>query len=268
MDSKGSKYQEVIFRPLSMQATAPTIWPDQARAMVGKALHGIEFDRRLFHHNADGTAIMGAFRSFRDASEPSGWAGWSLPPIVLFDGGRGFVRLYGLGEEGSKLLRNETPKIFSGLVREHGPVAVDMREGENEIRYAGYAIPHRIRSLVVSKSPRVRYAGPVSDPRVCAVIRRQIAHGLEAQCELLGMDARDVPRNEEIDILEGEPTGGVAIASGLPVSSYKNLVVSMPVRLVGPWTVGLLRSHGCGMIRAADPVSDRRRPASAERVAA
>ena len=239
-------YAEIIFRPNGLRSTR--IYADQARSMVGKALDGVACNPLLFNRDANGKTLNEIHGHIKDG------AGWALPPAVVYDGGLGFIRVYGIGQAGIDVVQSEAAKIFAGLMRDHGPVAIEMRTGKAVIEQTGYLVPHHIRWLVVGKTPKVCYTDPVSDARIQGVIRRHIVNGLLGQCALLGGDAGgSIPRDTDVEILEGEPTKALAIQNGVPVSAYRNVVFAMPVRLKGPWMAGHLRARGYGMIRAVDP---------------
>lgn len=244
-------YTEVIFRPAGL--AGQRIYPEQAREIVAKALDGVAANPLLFNRDANGRTLNVTIGHIKDGR------GWGAAPSIVYDGGLGFIRIYGIGQTGSDVLQEETTKIFSALMKAHGITAVEMKRGKAEIEFTGHATLHRIRRLVVGKKPGVFYNDPITDDRIQSAIRRHIVGGLFTQADLIGgqMEGR-VPLEDDIDILEGRPTKAVIIDKGLGVSAYQDLVIAMPIRLKGPWLAGHLRSRGYGMIRAVDPTRETR----------
>lgn len=238
-------YLEVIFRPQGL--AGQRIWPDQARKLVAKACDGLDLAPALFNRGPNGKTLQGRYGDDRDGD------GMGMPPAIVFDGGRGFIRLYGLGERGQALLGEAAPTLLRGLIRAQGATSFDMKAGACELEYKGYGVLHRIHLLVVSKKPGVIPREPATAEASSAAIRREITRGLIAQARWLGGSLEgQVPLDEDIDIVEGEPCP-VPIQDGIFAAAFKNVVFAMPVMAKGPWLAGHLRSRGYGMIRFLDP---------------
>lgn len=237
-------YLELIYRPRSL--ADQYLHPDQARRLVAAACDGLHLPA-LFNRDDDGKTLQGRYGDDRDGE------GAGVPPLVSFDGGKGYVRLYGLGAAGRDILMAAATPVLSALSRAHGPTTVALLEGECQIKATGHQILHRISRLVLFKRPGPARKALVTDPATRDALRRAIGHGLLAQARLLGGALEgSVPRDEEIEILEGLPCP-VPIQPDILAVGYKNLVVALPVRLIGPWQTGRLRSRGYGRIRPLNP---------------
>lgn len=235
-------YIELVFRSRAMEGQR--IWPDDARKILAKALDGVEVSPALFHRDETGT-IQGRIGDDRNGE------GMGLPPSVIFDGGTGFLRIYGVGH-GQDTLDRSLSMILSALNRHFGqPVMVEMKEGDLGMKYTGHNILHSIRRLVISKKP-VPTTGDYSE-----IVRKEIVRGLVSFSRIHAPDLEGtIPGESEIDFLEGVPVP-VEIKPGILASAIKNVVVAFPVRLSGPWTVGRLRSRGYGLIRPINPTGMR-----------
>ncbi|MBU2786265.1 hypothetical protein HAP93_10915 [Acidithiobacillus ferriphilus] len=246
-------YLEMIYRPRAM--ADQVIYPDHARKLVAKACDGFGIPT-IFNRDQDGKSISLVYERER----PGIWYG--VPPAIAFDGGKGFIRIYGIGQEGKEILGAHAAMLFSAIMRRHGLTAVEMKEGTCGIRQSPYVIPHRIRRLLVAKklaSSRYTHA-PVTEPEAVAAIRYAVVSGLVSQARLLGDRHAEsmIPREEDVDVLDGAPllvniSGEKNYAAG-----YKNVVVGLPLRLRGPWQCGHLKSRGYGFIRPVDPMMGRR----------
>ena len=242
-------YQEIILRPSGL--AEKRIYPDQAQAlarvMIASALGDAPVHPALFNRDSSGRCLQGRIGDDRNGE------GYGAAPLIAFDGGVGFIRLFGFGAEGSRILIDSSPALVHAVSAKYGPTAVALHASVLKIRPTGHGVAHRIRRVVVSKKAGRRVDGPVSDPDVARILRRHIVSGLTAQSmqfapQMLG----HIPDEDAIEILDGVPIP-IATHHGITVSAYKNVAVSMPVRLVGPWLVGHLRSAGYGYIRAVDP---------------
>lgn len=243
-------YLEVIFRPSAL--TGRRLWSDQARKLVAEACHGEKLNPALFNRGDDGKTLQGRYGDDRNGE------GMSRPPAIVFDGGHGFIRLYGLGASGREILSEAAPTILRALIRAHGPTSFDMQSGTCALEYKDYGVLHRVHVLLLSKKPGVVLRGPVTTERCRDAIRRQITRGLIAQARWLGGGLEGkVPLDEDIDILEGEPVP-VPIQDGIYAAAFKNVVFAMPLQAQGPWLAGHLRSRGYGLIRYLEPT--RRAP--------
>lgn len=238
-------YRELILRPSGLSGRH--IAPDEARRLLSEAIGNAPIDPLIFNKDAQGRNLQGRFGDDREGQ------GWGVAPAITFDGGLGFFRLYGFGEHGCDVLATASPHLMRALSALYGPTAVSLAAGELGIQHEGHGVLHRIRRLIVSKKPGRRIDGSITDPGVVEAIRHQIIGGLTTQSHLCAPGTLGaIPMDDAIDVLEGQPVP-IAIRPGIFVSAYKNVVVSMPVRLRGPWLAGHLRSIGYGYIRPVDP---------------
>ena len=247
-------YVELILRP--QRLAEQVIYPDQARKLVAAAVgaytpagdpRAAAF-QRFFGRDAQGKTLQGRIGDDREGQ------GFGRAPEIVFDGGRGFIRVYGIGAAGSELLLSVATDLYRAISAAHGVAQQQLNQGNCEIDFnvKGQMVPHRIRLMVASKRPGDRLGGVDSD-RTVALLRRHIAGGLLSQGELLGR-AVQVPRDTDIDILEGR-SYPVPIREGVIASGLKDVVFAMPCRLKGPWLAGHLRSRGYGFMRPVAPAS-------------
>lgn len=246
-------YSELLFRKKDVER----IYPDQARKMVAAACDGIDIDPAIFNRDASGKPLSGTYGGHHIEE------GFGIPSRIVFDAGPGFIRIYGLGRQGAKILENEAPKLFSALYKQ-GFMGFDQKNGTMGIaRREHSAVLYNIRCLVLARKPaacqpfvRAALTGAVADMTSNIVLRGM--SGLARMLDDEMIDANQAPMFEQaipqqVDILEGEPLS-VLIKPGIYGAAYKNVVLSMPVRLTGPWSTGLLRSRGYGLIHAMNPV--------------
>ena len=238
-----AEYTELFFR--SKAFGDDPIWPDIARKMLAEALDGEKISPVFFHRDHKGS-IQGRIGDDRNGE------GMGLPPSVIFDGGRGFVRLYGVGQEGVETLALSLPTVLSALNRHLGsPVLLEMRQGSLDIKATGYGVLHSIHRLVVSKK------SGFPDDDYQEKMKREIVRGLVSCARIHAPHFESlIPSESEIEVLEGVPCA-VEIKPGIMAGAVKNVVVAMPIRLSGPWSVGRLRSRGYGLIRSVTPRGPR-----------
>lgn len=245
-------YAEILFR----RPDDGVIHPDEARRLVAAACDKIDIDPAIFSRDGAGNPLQGVY-------EIGGENDVGKPPRVVFDGGRGYVRMYGLGREGSLLLLNEGSKVMRGLSA-HGFRAMDIKEGEMSItsQADGYIPLYATRCVVVAKKPgasqkfiRAPLQGDVAQCVAGIVLRglTGVARMLDEDLLARGMARRfekEIPT--EIEILQGVPTT-VPIRPGIPAAAYKHVLMNVGRKLNGPWGVGMLRSRGYGLIRTVNP---------------
>lgn len=243
-------YTEVLLRPKSLEGQR--VYPGDARRMVAKALDG-------------DTAISPVLFGRDESGKTAGRRINHLPPVapIVFDGGTGFVRIYGVGQTGREVLMNDLGRIVSGLSSyTGGPVAMDLRKGDISFAPKGYRT-YRIARLAMAKQSKVRgekfftlwkrYNATGETEReaifqeAVPLIKGVIDTGLAAMADQNGID---LPQNLDIKILSGELAVS-RIHPGSPghVGIVRNLCFSMLGHINGPWSVGHLRSYGFGLIR-------------------
>lgn len=247
-------YTELIIRPAKMADRY--FHPDQVRKLVAKACDGLPIDPLLFNRQTDGKCIQGQFDRDRPG-EP--YSGIALPPVAIFDGGQGFIRIYTLGEVGRTLMQKCAPTVAHAVARHiGGAYTFDLKEGECNIEPRSTPSLFSIRRLVVAKhrrntqkfSQRGEGAQDVEDELKTLVIR-----GLISQARWLHGNGADkleyrIPDDGSLGfhIAKGEFVT-VKIKNNAYASAYKNLIFSMNLSLKGPWYSGLLRSRGYGKIQ-------------------
>lgn len=250
-------YTELIIRPKRVEDQI--FYPDTARALVAEALDLKEGKwpaslNLLFNRDKEGKTIQGRFdRCLPD--QP--YSGIGLPPIVTFDGGKGFFRIYMFGEPGKEFMMLAAP-IVAAAVAKHigGPYAFDLKEGQCTLRMSPQPILYSIRRLVVTKAgkPFQHFVG-VEPHAVIDQLKRILIRGLISQSRWLDLHgAKNIEHNLPEDdalgfhIFEGKSCP-VTVKPGIFAASFAHLTFSMNLALSGPWMAGFLRSRGYGQIR-------------------
>lgn len=246
-------YSELLFR----RPGEEVIYPDDARRLVAAACDGVDIDPGIFARDSTGRTISGLFGA-TDGSE-----GIGLPPRIVFDGGKGFIRMYGIGKEGSALLEQQAPKLFTALFSK-GFRSFDVKNGQMSIAWQdeGMTPLYAIRCLVVAKKPaqcQQYIRAPLTD-ELSEQVSDLILRGLTGVArmldeELMAENKRPIYTGSipsSVDLLEGTPCP-VTIKPGLTAAGYKNLLLAFPCKFQGPWVTGMLRSRGFGLMRAINP---------------
>lgn len=255
-------YSELLLRPASM--SDQRIYPLDARRLVASAL--------------DGQPIREAFFG-RQVARPAGKDHDGHLPLtpIIFDGGMGFVRIYGIGEEGANLLLDEMGKIVRAVSEKMGcPVSADIRQGSHLRKHPDRLVTYFIAKLALAKTGKNRndpYKARAEEcqaagndlnkllPMITAVIDK----GVVSQAENLDSEGKDperilatLPRDLVIRVHEGTPSIS-RIHKDRPGHAYiiRNLKFTMLGDLYGPWSVGQLRAHGCGLIKKLAGDMDR-----------
>lgn len=260
-------YAELILRPSTM--AGQRIYPQDARRMVASALNGMPVKEAFFGRlvkPAPGRPTEGLF---------------PVVPIV-FNGGDGFVRIYGVGREGQMLLEDEMGRIVravTGLLG--GTVAAEYRTGAHLRKHGERLFEYHIAKLALSKTGHSRKIdGQKVDVPLKERARGVIAagndlvaltplivdvidKGIVSLASAFDQERHSIPSGDVVEAIEpalpenlgirihsGTP-GLYQIHPGRPGHAYivRNLRFSMLGDLYGPWSVGHLRSHGCGLIR-------------------
>lgn len=243
-------YTELILRPKTM--AEQTVYPREARRLLAKALDGFTVSPQLFGRDATGKT-MGTRVNRR-------------PPLVpvIFNGGKGFLRLYGVGDEGREVLRNDMGTIVTALSRHtEGQVILEIKEGKF-IHKPGMPRSYRINRLALGKHGKVRgdklfaaweqsHNSTTQEGKMAAlrsispVIKETLDWYLDGAADQLGID---LPRDLDINVVDGELVLD-RIHADRPghVVCIKNLRFFLNGELYGPWAAGHLRGHGFGLIR-------------------
>lgn len=222
---------------------------------MAKACDGIDIDPMIFNRSADGKNLSGVY-GMGNIDE-----GFGIPPRIIFDAGAGFIRIYGIGVEGSKILDEEAGKLFSALYKV-GFIGFDRKEGAMTMEAQHHDSMYSVRAVVLARNPAVcrqfiktdlqgdvsKAAGDIFLRGINGVARlldnELIAGGGSPKFE------QALPR--EITFLEGTSLL-VEIKPGVLAAAYKDILISMPCKLRGPWSAGILRSRGYGLIRSFIP---------------
>lgn len=248
-------YRELIVFPAALKDQI--IYPETARSLVAKSCDGLAIDPEVFTRQPDGTTRQGVF------GHHSTGEGYGIPPAVVFNGGRGFIRLYGIGQRGSELVSREAPQIATAIsLHTHSPYTFTVNTGECALEDRGYAQLYGIKTLIVAKK-KYQFAALTGGglPTLTAMtplIQRAIVRGIISQARLLDTDAGRpaketvIGTDEMLDIrvLAGKPVF-VPIKTGARIHALgvRNVVFSINLNMTGPWVVGHLRSRGFGLIK-------------------
>ena len=247
-------YSELIIRPKALQDTI--LYPDTARKLVAEALDGINVPPLMFNRKEDGKTITD--RYWHD--DPNHLtAKMGKPPVVIFDGGKGFVRLYMLGKTGRELM-DETASTIGAAVAKHvgGAYAFSMNEGMCKIEPRNTPTMYSARRIVMTKeAAKAKRYMFVPPHEVSGDIRSVLLRGLISQARWLDEDTGGECNLEHL--IPDEDSLGFFVADGesAPIlindknyaTGYSKLAFSMQLELSGPWYAGNLRSRGYGGIR-------------------
>ena len=247
-------YSELIIRPKALENQI--IYPDIARKLVGEALDGITVSPLLFNRQADGKTIQGRYWH-EDKNHITAKMG--LPPVVTFDGGMGFIRIYMIGIAGRELM-SESASVIASAIAKHvgGPYSFAMNEGMCTIEPRETPVLYSARKLVMTKEPAKsqRYF-KIAPTEVSDDIRRVLLRGLISQARWLDENSNGacnleylIPHEDSLGffIAEGESCP-ILINDKNYAAGYSKLAFSMQLELMGPWSAGNLRSRGYGQIR-------------------
>ena len=238
-----------------------------ARAALAKACDNFSIDPKVFARDTAGKPLQAVFTPDADGRV------LPKPPLIHFGGGKGFVRLVGLGLEGIALLKAQAPLIATALGAHFGGhISFKMNDGhctlDTSIPIARtYFIP--VLGITKKESEMKKIAARherITLEAVTPWIQKLIVDGLVSQARLLDESYRDNGQPEravleslvgtddmlDIQVFEGAPhfkelhkgmKGKVLCVSGI--------AFTMAGDLSGPWTCGVLRSRGWGSIRKA-----------------
>jgi len=234
------------------------LFPDEARALVARAVDGYPVDPLLFHRQPDGKTMQGCYGFAREGE------GWGIPPLIAFGGGYGGIRLTGLGRQGAELLAVQTRLVIEALSAYLGaPCRYRFNDGDCRLAYSSPRL-YQIDQLVVSKKNRRSFRYREADGRtfllssIRPLIQRAIVGGLISQARFLDRHSRSPSLESEIgtdemlglQLLAGRPLiGNIKKGARADALVVRNLVFSLDMELHGPWFAGHLRSRGCGLIR-------------------
>lgn len=240
-------HTEYFFKPKALRESI--VYPDQARVIAAKICDGIPIDPAIFHRNPDGSSIQGR-----------GPDGEGLQPPIVFDGGKGFVRIYGFGQKGMNILSSQAGLLLSAFTKQYGPTALETRETKSEIRFDKGFREYSMRRLVVAKKNQdidKFYRKPIHE--VSELVANIIRRGMLSQARLMDVGQAPfyegaLPHDEAfpIHIHEGEPMP-IDIKNGNYAAGYRDIVFSLPFTATGTWQAGLLRSRGFGLFRLIGP---------------
>ena len=246
-------YSELIIRPKALENQI--LFPNTARDLVGLACKDLPINPLVFNHDEAGKNIQGKF-FHPDINNLE--ARLPKPPVVSFDGGKGFIRIYMLGEPGKALMEETAPLIAQALAKHlGGTYSFSLNEGKCTVEEAYNPMLYSIRRLVVSKKTDKYhpdfFSRPIADSEYD--IPKMILRGLLSQAKWLDENgsfglANRLPDLDTLGlhIAEGRP-GLMKVKDGINAVGYTHLVFSMNLNLMGPWSAGLLRSRGEGAIR-------------------
>lgn len=243
-------YNEILLFPEKLRGQP--IYPDIARKIVGEACDGCNIDPAIFCHDAQGKTLQGRYGDDRKGE------GFGIPPAIIFDGGTGFIRIFGIGQSGSDLLADQAMPMVSALNKHFGGAfRMEMKQGDMTLSASEPRIYNMRHLVVAKKAHQIAQFRDKSVAERSEEIKKEILNGLLSCARFLDDDIGgasmlegQIPSHESLtlDILEGTPMP-VFTKPGIPAAAYKNLVFCTNLKLSGPWTAGKLRSRGYGLIR-------------------
>ncbi len=251
-------YKELLIFPKSVEREI--FYSNTARELVAEATDGFNIDPLVFSRMPDGGTLKGTYGDIENNE------GWGVPPHVFFGGGRGLIRVTGIGLKGAKLIESEAATISTAIsMKLNTPYSFKINEGICAIKRSRPFL-YKINQLILSKKPSKINAcksenGRITLESVTPLIRRAITGGLISQCRFI--DNQSLPMSMESEIGTDDMLG-LRILEAQKVTFKKvkkdpqvyalmvsNLIFSIDLDLKGPWLAGILRSHGYGLIRKA-----------------
>lgn len=242
-------YSELIIRPQSL--TNQRIYAADARRMIAKAMDGAGPCNALFGREESQTGLS---------------VGEFSPVPVIFDGGTGFIRIYGIGKRGENIVLGAAGYIHRALANYLKTIVkVDIRGGSHQRIREHQMVTYNIAKLGLAKPGKKRMDAFISedgrrkDPdlsEIIPLIRDVIDRGIIDMATQLDRDDVDkailptIPSDLRVTIHSGQP----AVFQVHPdrpghIMGVRNLKFSMLGLFQGPWAVGHLRSHGHGLIK-------------------
>lgn len=241
-----------------------------ARSTVAKACEAFPIDPKVFARSEDGKTLTEIYPGLGENGKAL-----PKPPLVTFRGGTGMFRITGLGIEGVTLLRNNAQMLCTAL-GEHfkTPYKFRLNEGHCTLEQLhGHVKPYFMPTMAVMDKVKhwikLTPGKDSPDRRLITLddirpqIIQEIREGLLAQCRCMDESYREagLPHlaNLEaelgtdemlnIEVHEGKPNFQ-PIRPGDPLKALfaNDIVVTMAVKLGGPWYFGRLRSRGHGVL--------------------
>lgn len=260
-------YLELLIFPAALDGQR--IYNEFARATVAKACDGFAIDPRVFARGADGNTLNAVY--------PNGdGTAIGQPPLIAFGGGKGFIRLTGLGAEGGQVLRDNMQLICAALgAHFQGGYTFRLNEGHCTLvqlygQVHTYFLPKMLLSKKLNVVRRIKEASGLNQhadrlklDHVRPLIVDHIKTGLVAQARFLDDSYRAVGQSGKanfesslgtddllnIEVHEGGPNfQSIKPGEKAQALFVNDLVITMAVELEGPWYFGGLRSRGNGQI--------------------
>ena len=243
-------YKELLLFPEKLKGQS--IYPDVARKIVAEACNGVSINPAIFARDAQGKTLQGRYGDDRQGE------GMGVPSSIVFDGGLGFIRLYGIGQSGSDLLSDQAMLLITALSKHFGgPFRMEFKEGNCSLKMS-QPFMYTIRRLVMAKKAyQLDHFFGVSAVDRAAEVKKEILRGLVSTARWLDEDLEgqsmlesQIPHEDSIllDVLEGESVP-VEIKRGIPAAAFKNVTFCTNLDISGPWSVGKMRSRGYGLVR-------------------
>lgn len=254
-------YLELLIFPAALDGLR--IYNETARGTVAKACDGYAVDPRLFARGTDGKTLSAIYPGAEGKDI-------AKPPLVAFGGGKGLIRLTGLGAEGVQVLRDNAQMVCAALGAHYpGGFRFKLNEGHCEIEQLhghvkSYFIPKMLLSKKLNTFKRLSKPGErISLDEVRPMVIEQIKAGLIGQARYMDESyrAEGHPARANLESSLGTDDmlnievheGGPNFQSFKPGDQTKglfvnDLLVTMALDVSGPWYVGGLRSRGTGQI--------------------
>ncbi len=229
---------------------------DRVRQLVAQAMDGRSVPL-LFNRGDDGKTLQGKVGRWANGEE------FGIAPHVVFGGGVGVVRVFGIGPAGVNCVRELAPQIAMAVAErtraESGGTAAfrcETYSGRCRLAASGPRV-YRLSRTLVAKADRDFPRDPAAfRAEVEKRFRRVIIGGLASQAERIAGVSR---QNEDIEGLGTDDMLDLRLLSGRPVivplkTGCHGLVLEggefrINLDIVGPWYAGGLRSWGYGQIR-------------------
>ncbi|MFN9471028.1 hypothetical protein [Acidovorax sp.] len=257
-------YLELLIFPTALNGQR--VYNETARSIVAKACESFAVDPRIFARGPEGNSLNAVY--------PTGdGTAIAQPPLIAFGGGKGFIRLTGLGAEGVQVLRDNMQMICAALGAHYeGGYRFRFNEGHCTLaQLHGHVHSYFLPKMCISKKPRrlLQQAGiqqhgeRLTLEHVRPLIVEQIKNGLVAQSRFMDESYRSIGQpgmatmegslgTDEmlnIEVHEAGPNFQSIKPGEKAQALFANeVVITMSVDLGGPWYFGGLRSRGTGQI--------------------
>lgn len=265
-DKEAAVYRELLIFPKALEGKP--MRADEARTLIGTAIGSEAVPPLLFGRDESGALLQPVIPGKNRHEENSA-------PAVTFGGGKGLLRVIGIGREGADAVTAATGVIMMAVSRYlKTACSFKVNEGRHTAR-CSMPSTYLIRDLCVSKKADIinqyrDFDGHFSLAGITPLIRRALINGLvssarKADGGCLSPLEAEIPSDSALGIrvLSGRPYFAPIVPQGRSSALFVGMLTfALNMDLGGPWTAGHLRSRGYGLIIKPRPVALLRKEAA------